>query len=126
MFDVLHDNHVLGYEVDVRAARITFRTESDYAGGPKEHDAVFEGVLAYFFQDGLGGILLSIDERPFDEVLRRYAEMFERGSRDGWPWISELEPAAHVARNEGRAFLITGSIGFDGFVIAKSARVESS
>ncbi len=125
----LHDNFVLGYSVDAEAASIVIRTEYRDQGAPFERtNARFEGVVVYLFRDNLGGILFDITEESMEYILRDYAGDFEWGTRYGWPWVQAGagDPHGHVTSLGAKAFRVQSSIGFDGFIVAKSFVVEAA
>ncbi len=125
----LHDNFVLGYSVDAEAASIVIRTEYRDQGEPFERtNARFEGVAGYLFRDNLGGVLFDITEESIDYILRDYADDFEWGTRYGWPWVQAGtgDPRDYVTSMGARAFRVQSSIGFDGFIIAKSFVIEAA
>ena len=124
----IHDNHVLGYSVDVESRTIVLHTEFRDQGEPFERtDVRFDGVLGYWFRDSLGGILFGIEQVDFARVAEDYAEMFKAGASYGWPFQScDGDPVAFVRSAGATAFQIDSSIGFDGFVVCKTMTVEAA
>lgn len=125
----VHDNFVLGYAVDCVGCMITIQTEYRGRGEPFERtDIRFEGVLGYLLRDGLGGVLFDVEEDSIDRVLDEHSADFTWGTKYGWPWASagSTDPREHVKANGGRVFRIQGQNCFDGFVIARSAKVEAA
>lgn len=125
----LHDNFVLGYTVDAEAATLVIRTEYRDRGEPFERtNARFEGVVGYLLRDNLGGILFDITEERFEFVLRDFARDFEWGSRYDWPWTAagDRDPSEYVRSIGAKSFIIWSTVGFDGFVVAKSFVVEAA
>ncbi len=123
----IHDNFVLGYEVDAERRSIIVHTEHRYGEEPFERtDVHFDDVLGYLFLDSLGGILFDIVEASIDSIVEAHAANFEWGTRYGWPWIpsGDMDPATFVASHDATTFRVESSIGFEGFVVAKSMRLE--
>ena len=128
MANSIHDNHVLGYSVDAEFRTIVLHTEFRDRGEPFERtDVRFDGVLGYWFQDSLDGILFGIEQVDFARVAADYAAMFQAGAPYGWPFgVCAGEPEAFVRSAGATAFQINCSIGFDGFVVCKTMTVEAA
>ena len=124
----VHDNFMLGYEVDSTSCTMRLRTEYRDQGPPFERtDIVFSGVEGYLFRDNLGGILFDVVEEPIEHVVAAFASDFEWGTRYGWPWASasaDRDPCAYVREKSLRAYTVQSAIGFDGFVVAESMVFE--
>lgn len=120
----IHDNHVLGYEVDAREKSIVIRTEFRDKGEPFERtDVRFEGVVEYLFQDNLDGILFGIEEGSLEDLMASpYRANLESGERSDWPWNEKLEEIRSLGV---RVFFIESSFGFDGFVVSRSMVIEA-
>jgi hypothetical protein len=82
----VHDNKLVGYDVDGDARRIVLRTVSRDEGRPPEKtDVVFEGVEAYSFRFACRvSIIFSIEERPFEKTALEHWSEFAAGEQ-GWP-----------------------------------------
>lgn len=96
-------------------------------GSVERTDVRFEGVLGYLFLDSLGGILLDILEDSIERVLEEFADEIAKWSRlSGWPGGSfgRGDTRAHLEAASARAFRVHSSIGFEGFVIARSLSIE--
>jgi hypothetical protein len=124
----IHDNNVLGYTVDIDAKCIVLRTEYRDCGPPFERtDVRFEGVLGYHFFDSLGGILLGIEPVDVAQVVLENAELFRSQEKHAWPMQGcSGDPVEYARRAGATAYLIRSSIGFGGFVICKSMRIEAA
>ena len=85
-------------------------------------------MVGYLFRDNLGGILFDITEEPFEYILRDHEAEFAMLSPYGWPWaeMSTSKPQAYVNATGSKAFCVQSTIGFDGFVIAKSLVIEAA
>ena len=59
----VHDNRIIAYEVDAESRRIILHTRFDGRTPIEYTDVVFNGVLAYKFEnDNFGNIILDIEE----------------------------------------------------------------
>ena len=122
----IHDNTVLSYTVDCKSRSVTLRTS--FKSSPVEFtDVVFRGVAAYDFQDDcFGNILFGIEEEEPAQVISTAKEKFENGRGYGWPgpWNSSLKEAIAFARKEGlRGFVISASLGLNGWILAKEMSI---
>lgn len=125
----VHDNLVVGYDVDGEAKRIVLRTERREPGKiTKKTDVVFDGVEAYSFRyDCLGNIVHDIREAPLIESVRRHWSEFEAGNRDsGWPPFWHRDEAKILARITALAqdgakwFELSSSYGMEGWVLCRT------
>jgi hypothetical protein len=122
----LHDNHLVGYEVDGEAATVVLHTKRVPAVGDVRVDVVFTGVVAYDFEgDCLVNVVSDIEvldpEAVPDETL------VERHQRYGWPsgWDPDRETASAWLRRLGaRVFRLHCSYGMGGWVAAESMTVH--
>lgn len=127
----IHDNTLLGYEVDHRARIIRLRTVFGESTAPDFTDALFLGVVAYeFVHDSLetGTILFSIDEEDAAAIVKENAAKFESGRKYGWPgdWNSSLDAATqYLMASKVKGFGIYSSLGLSGWVLAESLVYES-
>lgn len=123
----IHDNHVLGYTVDVAARTIVIRTEYRDGPGPREFtDVHFDGVLGYSIRDSLGGILSDIYPIDIQTFLARHADQLREGAPYGWPFQGTSRDLLSWLQGHGAvAFEINSAIGFDGFVVCKAMRIET-
>ena len=118
----IHDNVVLGYDVDIEAKRIVLRTRSE---GGERVDVVFDGVLGYLLLDAplAGSILLDIEEVPFSDFLDEYGDLFAQERQYYWPFDGQGDPAAFVSSKGARTLSIQPSIGLSGFVVSASMMI---
>jgi len=117
----IHDNRVLGYEVDVRMRSLVLSTEFTEHGEHERTDVVFTDVLGYHLFDALGGILFAIEPIDLADLVRKEATLFADGAKYGWPFKGcSGDPVAFAESRGMRAWRIDSSIGFDGFVVAKA------
>jgi hypothetical protein len=125
----VHDNHLVGYEVDGSIRRIVLRTENRDRGTPYGNtEVVFEGVEAYSFRnDCLENIVFDIEEAPLEAAVRAHKLDFEAGHREsGWPrfWgkdeVQTRERVAALVRDGVRWFELSSSYGMSGWVMARS------
>lgn len=118
---------ILFYTVESEQKRIRFSTVYYRDPAPDEHtDVVFEGVLAYYFEnDTLGTIIFDIEETSAEQIYDDNAGLFERLKNYGWPALQYKSKDDLLARlqSEGyRAFGIASSYGMTGFVLANQMR----
>lgn len=126
----VHDNAVLGYQVEADVKRLTLHTElyDQTVGRVTERTTVtFEGVLGYHLQDGLSGILFSIEQVPFAHIAAEYRGLIAAGRRHGWPFQACVgDPHAFVAQHGAKTFRVQGSTAFDGFVVCATVRARTT
>jgi hypothetical protein len=123
----IHDNHLVGYEVDCNRGNIRLHTEyrDVSAGQPFEKtDVLFQGVEAYRFDgDNFDTIIFDVIELPVEELLRDESDLFACGRDYCWPGPSNTSDEAVLAhlRDRGtRAFVLHSSYGMGGWVLARS------
>jgi len=120
---------VVSYEVDGERRRIVVHTRFDGRLPVEFTDLVFEGVLAYHFEnDNFGNILSSVEEVPVARLVAGCRSLFEEGSKYAWPGPWNESPEAsldHFQSHGGKAFELSSSYGLAGWVIAESYRVEA-
>jgi hypothetical protein len=124
----IHDNRVISYEVDGERRRIVLHTRFEERDPVECTDLVFEGVLAYYFEnDNFGNILFGVEEIPVAELVARNRRLFEEGSKYAWPgsWNESPEVSIqHLESARARAFEISSSYGLGGWVVADSYLLE--
>ena len=120
----VHDNHLLGFDVDARSRRIVLRTQVPAEIGGGLTDVVFEGVVGYLFQnDNLGTILSDLAEVSPRRILDGDREQFKSGIAYCWPgfWNDSEEAAiAFLEKEQIRGFVFQSAIGMCGWVLARS------
>ncbi len=125
----IHDNQVLGYSVSAESRTIVVHTEFRDGGEPpfERTDVRFDGVLGYYFQDNLSGILFGIEQVEFAQVVKDHADLFQIGAPYWWPFQTcDGDPVDFVRSAGAIAFQIHSSIGFNGFVVCKSMMFEAA
>jgi hypothetical protein len=126
----LHDNTLLSYTVDCRERRIVLRTAYLNGSAAEHTEVVFEGVLAYLFEnDTFGTILFDIEEVPVGDLFREHQDQFTRLQNYGWPAVNRAggESVLEAALRLGaKGFEITSSCGLFGWVWAREMQVRSA
>jgi hypothetical protein len=124
----VHDNRIIAYEVDAERRRIILHTRFDDRTPTEYTDVMFDGVLAYRFEnDNFGNIIQGIEETSLSQLLSDNRNVFEDGKKYGWPGVWNESPEAslyYFESNRAKAFEISSSFGLDGWVIAESCRLE--
>jgi hypothetical protein len=124
----IHDNRLIGYEVDCVGHKIVLHTRFDERGALELTDVIFEGVDAYDFEgDHLHSVLSDAREVPIAQLVAENQALFEEGVRYAWPgpWNDSPEASIRHFESEGlKAFVIGSSYGFVGWVVARSFRLE--
>jgi hypothetical protein len=125
----IHDNLLVGYEVDAEQRRIVLHTRFEERSPVEHTDVLFEGVSAYRFEgDNFENILFGIDEVPLAHLLSKERALFEQGKEYAWPglWNTSMDASLTHLRAEGaKGFEISSSLGMNGWVIARSCRFVS-
>ncbi len=122
----IHDNFLVGYEVDCERQVIRLRTARDVpvAEAIERTDLLFHGVEAYHFRgDNFSTIIFDVAEIEVEELLRDAVELFTNGRDFCWPgpWNTSHEDAlAHFRCRGARAFVLHSSYGMDGWILAQS------
>lgn len=116
-----HDFHLSGYEVRQFGAEIVLHLE---LAGEESHVRFSEVELYHFVHAG-GTIICGIDEVPISQILDEFWERILHWAKQhgGVPHWDRDDRASYQEKiNAGgyKAWDISSSIGFAGFVIAKS------
>lgn len=126
----VHDNHLLGYEVDSTKGRIVFHTEYPHNEPKEKTDVIFEGVLAYHFEGDLfSSIIFDIEETKLEYALKQNVGLLERREKHGWPqgWERKNETLEeYLNRKELKVYGIQSSYGLDGLVFARSMKKQNA
>jgi len=78
---LIHDNRVVSYEVDGEHRLIVLHTRFEERMPLECTDVIFEGVLAYHFEnDNFVNILFGVDEVPVAQPVAGNRSLFEEGS----------------------------------------------
>ncbi len=124
----IHDSRVVGYEVDGERRRIVLHTQFKASDCIESIDIIFEGFLAYYFEnDNFGNILIGVEELPVAQLVGEYRSLFEEGAKCVWPgpWNQSIEACVERFRSKGaKAFEISFSYGLAGWIIAESHRLQ--
>jgi hypothetical protein len=121
-----HDFHLAGYEVRQFGAEIVLHLLDDYPPRPAEQSHIrFADVELYHFVHTGGTIIFGIDEVPVSQILNEFWEriLYWATQHGGVPHWDRDDRASYQAKIEAdgyKAWDISSSIGFSGFVIAKS------
>jgi hypothetical protein len=119
----VHDNHLVAYSVLAKERQIRFQTEFRDREPREFTEVVFDGVLAYDFENDLfGTIIFDILEVDLANFLEDHAAAFENGWRNGWPrgWEPQKESiSAYMTRLEMKTFVLSSSYGMHGWIIAR-------
>lgn len=116
-----HDFHLSGYEVRQFGGEIVLHLE---VAGEESHIRFSEIELYHFAHTG-GTIIFGIDEVPVSQILDESWERILHWAKQhgGVPHWDRDDRASYQAKIEAdgyKAWDISSSIGFAGFVIAKS------
>ena len=116
-----HDFHLSGYEVRQFGGEIVLHLE---LAGEESHVRFSEVELYHFVHAG-GTIIFGIDEVPVSQILDEFWERILHWAKQhgGVPhWDRDDRPSyqAKIEADGYKAWDISSSIGFAGFVIAKS------
>ena len=123
----VHDNRIIGYEVDCQARRVVLHTVTDPSQPPERVDVVFNEVVAYKFEgDNFANVLLSLTEASLDELVRENAALFAENQKYCWPrpWNASTDSVLKHCESLGaKAFNLGSAYGMGGWVIAQSCAV---
>lgn len=116
-----HDFHLSGYEVRQFGAEIVLHLE---LAGEESHIRFSEVELYHFVHAG-GTIICGIDEVPISRILDEFWERIlhwaqQHGGVPHWDRDDRASYQAKINAGGYKAWDISSSIGFAGFVIAKS------
>ena len=116
-----HDFHLSGYEVRQFGGEIVLHLKRV----DEESHIRFSGVELYHFVHTGGAIIFSIDEVPISRILDQFWERILHWAEQygGVPHWDRDDRSTYQAKLEAvgyKAWDISSSIGFAGFVIAQS------
>lgn len=116
-----HDFHLAGYEVRQFGSEIVLHLE---VAGEESHVRFSEVELYQFVHTG-GTIIFGIDEVPVSRILDEFWERIlhwakQHGGVPHWDRDDRSNYQAKIEADGYKAWDISSSIGFAGFVIAKS------
>ena len=126
----IHDHSLLEYRVDLANRRVTLITVPELARikpGNPALETIFDGVEGHHFGPVAAGVIfLDIEEAPLAEFLRAHEIQLDEGSKSvGAPawWKGSVSVAQnYLTERKVHAFEISSSYGFDGWILAVSAR----
>lgn len=132
MLQSLHDNLIVGYEVDCDERTIKIKTRRpDWAEDRRIRSVIFRGVVGYHFKDdAFSNIILAFSLVPIDKFVMEHgsemAESFrESGALDAWAKNSDTAITALLDANL-TAVVFTPSMGLSGWVLAKEVEVSNA
>jgi hypothetical protein len=121
-----HDFHLSGYDVRRFGAEVVLHLVYDYASSPREESHIqFTDVELYHFVHTGGTIIFGIDEVPVSQILDEFWERILHWAEQygGVPHWDRDDRASYQQKLEAdglRAWEISSSVAFAGFVIATS------
>jgi hypothetical protein len=121
-----HDFHLSGYEVRQFGREIVLHLVYDYPSSPREESHIrFAEVELYHFVHAGGTIIFGIDETPVSQILNEFWERIiywakQHGGVPHWDGDDRASYQGKIEAGGYKAWDISSSIGFAGFVIAKS------
>ena len=121
-----HDFHLSSYEVRQFGSEIVLHLVYDYPSSPREESHIrFADVEFYHFVHTGGTIIFGIDEIPVSQILDEFWERIlhwaeQHGGVPHWDRDDRASYQAKIEADGYSAWDISSSIGFAGFVIAKS------
>ena len=121
-----HDYHLSGYDVRRFGAELVLHLVYDYPSSPREESHIrFSDVELYHFIHTGGTIIFDIDEVPLSQILDEFWDRIlhwahQHGGVPHWNRDDRPSYQAKLEKDGYQAWDISSSIGFTGFVIAKS------
>lgn len=121
-----HDFHLTGYDVRQFGAEIVLHLLDDYPPRPAEQSHIrFGDVELYHFVHTGGTIIFGIDEVPVSQILDQFWERIlhwatQYGGVPHWDGDDRASYQQKLEADGLRAWEVSSSIGFSGFVIAKA------
>ncbi len=130
MFPEIHDSLLVAYSVNSETTELVLHCQTHHGCGKAPFSIVFAGVSAHNFEFPLlPSILFDIMLISAETLLTTVWPAIERGSRQcGWPspWAQTLADAVSYSRSSNlHGFQIESSYGFEGWVLAQSAKFVS-
>lgn len=122
----IHDNQIIGYEVELANNKIILHTLSDTN---KYIDVLFTDVLAHFFETQIpGSILFGIDESDVSKFCAVNEQLLEKQKNYGWPIFYEdvIELQDFLIKNRYKYYGITASYGLSGWILARNYEMTES
>ena len=121
-----HDFHLSGYTVSDFGGTIVLELVYDYPDQPREISRIrFSDVAAYHFIHTGGAIIVDIAEVSIPEFVHKIGDQLAEWwqQHGGYPHWSDDQPKYIETLEQGsyHAWTINSAVGFEGFVIAKTA-----
>jgi hypothetical protein len=136
----LHDNWIYSHFVDHDERMIVLHTLYPHSDPIEFTDVTFEDVLVHHFETQCmadasperarypSNVIFDIEEEEARITIGRYRDFILSKRNYGWPvsgW-NDLEDLARLLTKDGnRCFHIHGTVGLDGFVIARRMLIEA-
>jgi len=133
MLPSLHDNFLVGYEVNCEARQIKLYAKRDPRIPGGEHPTriiVFNGVEGYQFKNDAFGnnVIFSLEVTPVETLLSEHSSQIAESCRFGahGPWAADMTSAPEVLAAKGiRGFVLSSSYGLSGWILANEVLVTS-
>lgn len=134
----VHDNWLYAQSVDHERGRLVLHTAYPHVAegrAPEWTDVIFEGVIAFRFEelrcatsDDPACVLFDVEERDAARVLAGLGEPLARLRLRGWPlvdWTDLDDLVAKLGALGVRCFAVEGVCGVEGFVLARSMELRA-
>ena len=131
MLPSMHDDLIVGYEVDCDRRTIKFRTRRpNWAQDQTIRNTIFRGVVGYHFKDdAFSNIIMAVEYVPIEKFVQEYrlelsVSFREAGALDAWTQSDEASIEALVDAGVN-AIVISSSMGLSGWILAKQLEFAS-
>jgi hypothetical protein len=126
-----HDFHLEGYAVTKFGSEIVLNLVWNYPDAPFERSCIrFSDVAAYHFIHTGGAIITDITDIPLADLFREHGDQIAEWRRlhGGFPhWKDDRAEYTETLKRMGySAWSIDSTIGFHGYVIARSVGEDAS
>lgn len=120
-----HDFHLRGYSVSNFGSELVLHLVDGLRSPAQESHVRFTEIELYHFVHTGGTIIFGIDEVPVSQILDEFWERIaywapQYGGVRHWDRDDRTSYQAKLEADGYKAWEINSSIGFEGFVIAKS------
>ncbi|XZF75518.1 hypothetical protein ACSBO6_18365 [Bacillus sp. AL-1R] len=122
----IHDNEIIGYEVELAKNKIILHTVSETN---KYIDVLFTDVLAHYFETQIpGSILFGIDESDVSKFCAENEQLLEKQKDYCWPMYYDdvFELQDFLMMNRYKYYEIMASYGLSGWILAKNYEMTDS
>ncbi|MCL2851976.1 MAG: hypothetical protein FWE20_02940 [Defluviitaleaceae bacterium] len=118
---IVHDNIIQSFSVDFENETLIIKTD--------ETDVIFTGYLTHIFRcEVKNSIILDIEEFPLNNFIISESKSLNELKSSGWHILSGYETESDLLNylqiNKYRAFLISASVGLNGWVLAKQTNID--